>query len=479
MDPQDALPVQLVQLAQQEGAPLQRTLDLVHTALARRSGVLRAEVLAHEGGDLVVVARAGEPGPVAGACAVFPLRHGGAELGLLHLHGGDPSAVDPVVGAAAGHHLAVALRDVAAAREQAELHRVTDAVRRLFEEGARAGSVEAAGRLLVAVTADVLGTERAAVMLVDPDTRVTHVLGVGLPEGLEQRLAAGLLGRLARDSPAWWRAVSAGGPELVDDVAVVPVRPGGFVQTLGVCSYVSLPLMSAEGLVGTAVCGDVTRRRTWTAADRVLAHRIALQGAVVVDNARLRELERAHLHQLEHRAFHDQLTGLPNRAALLGALGDALDPVTGDGRVALLLIDLDGFKRVNDTLGHHAGDVLLQQVAARLLALLPAGATAARLGGDELAVTLTGPVREDAAGLARAVHERLGEPYGIEGRTVRTGASIGIAHAPRHATDVTGLLRAADEAMYRAKRAGTGPHVARDRRDPGPAAPAPDRDVPS
>ncbi|WP_337062147.1 sensor domain-containing diguanylate cyclase [Kineococcus sp. G2] len=463
MEPLGALPAQLARLAQEERAPLQGALDLAHAVLAHRVGVRRAEVLAHEGGDLVVVARAGEAGPVPGACAVLPLRHGGTELGLLHLHGGDPSAVDPVLGAVVDHHLAVALRDVVASREQAELHRVTDAVRRLFEEGARAVSVEAAGRLLAAVTADVLGAERTAVMLVDPDTRITHVLGIGLPEGLEQELAAGLVGRLARDSPAWRRATDSGGPEVVDDATTAAVRPGGFVQTLGVRSYVSLPLMSAEGLVGNAVCGDVTRRRDWTAADRVLAQRLALQGAVVVDNARLRELERAHLRQLEHRAFHDQLTGLPNRAALLGSLGDALDPVTGNGRVALLLIDLDGFKRVNDTLGHHTGDVLLQQVAARLLALLPAGATAARLGGDELAVALTGPAAEDAAGLARAVHDRLGEPYEIEDRTVRTGASVGIAHAPRHATDVTGLLRAADEAMYRAKRGRGGPREARGR----------------
>ncbi|WP_432488356.1 diguanylate cyclase domain-containing protein [Kineococcus sp. SYSU DK018] len=461
MEPQSALPAQLVLLAQEESVSPQRVLGLVHAALAPRTGVRRAEVLTHERGRLVVVARAGEAGPVPGACATFTLRHGGAELGLLHLHGGDPSTVDPAVGAAAGHHLAVALRDVTTAREQAELHRVTDAVRRLFEEGVRAVSVEAAGRLLVAVAADVLGTERAAVMLVAPDTRVTHVLGVGLPEELEQRLVASLLGRLARDSPAWQRAALTGGPDVVDDVATAAVRPGGFVQTLGLRSYVSLPLMSAEGLVGTAVCGDVTRSRTWTPADRVLARRLALQGAVVVDNARLRELEQAHLRQLEHRAFHDQLTGLPNRAALLGALGDALDPVTGDGRVALLLIDLDGFKRVNDTLGHHGGDVLLQQVAVRLRELLPAGATGARLGGDELAVALAGPAADLAADLARAVHVRLGEPYGIEGRTVRTGASIGIAHAPRDATDTTGLLRAADEAMYRAKRAGDGPRTAR------------------
>ncbi|WP_432577367.1 hypothetical protein [Kineococcus esterisolvens] len=218
MDPQSALPAQLVRLAQEESFSPQRVLDAVHAALAPRTGVRRAEVLAHERGRLVVVARAGEAGPVPGACATFTLRHGGAELGLLHLHGGDPSTVDRAVGAAAGHHLAVALRDVTTAREQAELHRVTDAVRRLFEEGVRAVSVEAAGRLLVAVAADVLGTERAAVMLVAPDTRVTHVLGVGLPEELEQRLAASLLGRLARDSPAWQRAALTGGPDVVDDV---------------------------------------------------------------------------------------------------------------------------------------------------------------------------------------------------------------------------------------------------------------------
>jgi diguanylate cyclase (GGDEF)-like protein len=262
------------------------------------------------------------------------------------------------------------------------------------------------------------------------------------------------MGRMARDSPIWRSTELATGPILVNDADLSPLRAGGFVRTMQLRSYVAMPLLSASGLVGMVLCGDASRCRTWSARDHELASQLALQGAVVVDSARLRQAERARLAELAHQAFHDSLTGLPNRSLLLGRLAEEISAATDRReRIALLLIDLDGFKQVNDTLGHHAGDALLQGVAERLLHAVDDKATLARLGGDEFAVLLTGdPDMRVASALAEGIRDRLDEPFGIEGQRVTIGASVGIALFPEHATDQAALVRAADAAMYRAKR---------------------------
>lgn len=159
-------------------------------------------------------------------------------------------------------------------------------------------------------------------------------------------------------------------------------------------------------------------------------------------------------HARAEEALRDPLTGLPNRQWLLertwAALGDARRH--GD-RTALILIDLDRFRSVNDTLGHLAGDRLLLQVADRLRLALPRGAEAARLGGDEFAVllpTCDSPTR--AQRIARALVAALGSPLSLDGLTLVLEASAGVAVFPDHATDAEGLLRRADVAMYQAKR---------------------------
>ena len=456
--PLEALLTELAEASREHAPALQHLADLVHHRLAAAARVRHVAVLATGDGQPAVVT-AGDPCAPGGAVAQLTLRHAGADLGVLRLSGGAPARVPAHVLATVAHHLAAALHAEAAAQHQ---QRVSAVGRALFERGSRATGVEAAGRVLAEATAEALRTEVAAVHLVDADTRATHVLVLGAPPEVEAELSRTLVGRLASESAAW-RRVTAGGCDLVEDAATAPLRPGGVVQTLGLLSFVAVPLLSGDGLVGTVLCGDTTARRTWSDADRDVARRLALAGATLVDNARLREGERTHLRELEHLAFHDALTGLANRAALLRGIEDAVEP--GADGAGLLLVDLDGFKQVNDALGHHAGDVLLQLVADRLRSLAPPGALPARLGGDELALLLPGPVgAAQALALAHRVHLRLREPFEVEGRTVRTGASVGAALAPEHAGDVTGLLRAADGAMYRAKRGGGGPVLARPRR---------------
>ncbi|MFD0317428.1 putative bifunctional diguanylate cyclase/phosphodiesterase [Streptomyces flavalbus] len=165
--------------------------------------------------------------------------------------------------------------------------------------------------------------------------------------------------------------------------------------------------------------------------------------------------------------LRDPLTGLPNRQWLLERIWTALDDAERIGaRSALMLIDLDRFRSVNDTLGHLAGDRLLLQTADRLRLALPRGAEAARLGGDEFAVLL--PVADSttsATRIARALVAELSSPLDLDGLTLVLEASAGVAVFPDHADDAEGMLRRADVAMYQAKRDRTGVEVYESKRD--------------
>jgi diguanylate cyclase (GGDEF)-like protein len=179
----------------------------------------------------------------------------------------------------------------------------------------------------------------------------------------------------------------------------------------------------------------------------------ALNATLATEIRRREEADRI----LEHQALHDALTGLPNRKLLADRAQLALAARPREETpLVLMLMDLDRFKQVNDTFGHHAGDLLLQEVSRRLQAALRESDTVARLGGDEFAVLLP---RTDAAGAvatARQLVRALDAPFLIESRALQVGASVGIAVAPGHGTDPATLLRRADVAMYAAKRAKLG-----------------------
>ncbi|WP_407528185.1 EAL domain-containing protein [Methylobacterium oryzisoli] len=160
--------------------------------------------------------------------------------------------------------------------------------------------------------------------------------------------------------------------------------------------------------------------------------------------------------QIAHMARHDPLTGLSNRTLFRERLDQHLADIAHQGgSLAVLCLDLDRFKAVNDTLGHPAGDTLLEAVARRLQGLLRVEDTVARLGGDEFAILQSGSrSAQDAAALARRVLAQLSEPFAVAGRDVRIGVSIGIAMAPEHGLSGTMLFGRADLALYRAKAEG-------------------------
>jgi diguanylate cyclase (GGDEF)-like protein/PAS domain S-box-containing protein len=179
-----------------------------------------------------------------------------------------------------------------------------------------------------------------------------------------------------------------------------------------------------------------------------ITHFIA-SGKDVSDRVRAQE-------KLEFLAHHDTITGLPNRVLLSDRLEQALSRARRENSpVAVMFLDLDGFKAINDTAGHHVGDRLLAEVATRLQHMVRERDTVARLGGDEFAVILEGTKSMSAvSGIARKLLYALAAPVNIDGADLYVTTSVGIARFPRDGEDVHTLLRKADSAMYRAKEAG-------------------------
>ena len=166
---------------------------------------------------------------------------------------------------------------------------------------------------------------------------------------------------------------------------------------------------------------------------------------------------KAHERALEHQARHDALTGLPNRVMLREQVVRALNQAQREGsQVGFLILDLDRFKEVNDTLGHHVGDMLLKQIGERLQFELRQSDTIARMGGDEFAVLLPGTDAETARDVARRLIASLARPFDTQGLPLQIEASVGIAMFPEDGKDASDVIQRADVAMYVAKRERTG-----------------------
>jgi diguanylate cyclase len=164
-------------------------------------------------------------------------------------------------------------------------------------------------------------------------------------------------------------------------------------------------------------------------------------------------------HEVKEQALTDELTGLANRRALLDMAARVLTTASARRPAALLLLDLDGFKEVNDSLGHTAGDHLLRQIGPRLQPALRPGELLARLGGDEFAVLLPEASLDEAQERAERLRKLILQPFAVEDIRLHVGVSIGVATAPVPAATVQEMLRCADVAMYAAKSAGEGVHV--------------------
>ena len=244
-------------------------------------------------------------------------------------------------------------------------------------------------------------------------------------------------------------------PEIAPDVAQVPaLRETVAGRAIG--TYAGVPITGAGGEVYGTICGlDPAVSTDRLAAHLPMMRLLATLLAQVLQGDRLRAEAREREAELHWRAFHDSLTGLPNRALFLDRLEHAVqERRLATGPLAVLLLDLDDFKAVNDTYGHAVGDQLLLDVAERVDDLLRVGDTLARLSGDEFAVLLEGSA--DPGTVAARVVASLQEPFCVDGIDIAVRASVGVAELPtaRSGDDADSLLARADVAMYAAKRAG-------------------------
>ncbi|MGH7718335.1 MAG: diguanylate cyclase domain-containing protein, partial [Gemmatimonadaceae bacterium] len=307
-------------------------------------------------------------------------------------------------------------------------------------DGALAASLERLAR----VGAAALGVPTAMVSLHGEDRRCL-VTG----ERFRDRFAhdAGLLYRMR----LYGQLEEAHGATGVGDTTAPGAHPAAAcLAELGVRAYVGAPILDAAGCVVGVFCALDDTPRQWTDRDRALVLELT---AIAGDNLRVRHrlADRESLaDEMRYHAMHDPLTGLPNRAYFAERLKHVLAEAKQPGeQFAVLFLDLDNFKVVNDSIGHHAGDELLMAVARRIENCIRAGDLVARLGGDEFAVLVQG-VREvsEASRLAERIRAELGAPVNLGGYQLFSSASIGIALSGAAGDRAEHLLRGADMAMY-------------------------------
>ncbi|RSM74185.1 GGDEF-domain containing protein [Actinoplanes sp. ATCC 53533] len=248
---------------------------------------------------------------------------------------------------------------------------------------------------------------------------------------------------------AWWTPAASGIPVLL---------PGDLTR-----SDVPVDAMAAPVLIGGGVTAVLLVTEslpdipTFTTEHLRLLQAMANHASVALANARLVDRLREEATEKEHLALHDALTGLPNRRHLYRLLDAALAPHPHTTAcTAVLMMDLDRFKEINDALGHDVGDALLRAVGERLRQRLHGRGTVARLGGDEFAMLIEVTSPHDATAIGHDLVRDLERPVHLDHLTLYPRASVGIALAPEHGQDSGTLLRRADVAMYAAKQARAG-----------------------
>ena len=315
-------------------------------------------------------------------------------------------------------------------RQHASLKRVY-AFSRLLE---RVRSMDAPLEVALNEARDVLNATRVTLRLrdgtaltVDSDGRVSNPLPLDDRDPLNARTTMSRSGFLvtARRSDAMRSALEA---RAAHEVIAVPLRSGP--DALGHLEFEDRQ----------------NRLSPFTAEDVQVADNLATRFTAALENQEL-------VARLRHAAYHDQLTDLPTRSKLSQHVDAAIE-AGGDGVVALVQLDLDRFKEVNDSLGHTWGDQLLIQVGIRLRASSPADAMVARVGADEFAVASRVPDAAAAAELARTLRAAVSTSYPLAGLTIDAGATVGVALAPDHGDDGPTLMRRVDVALSNAKNVG-------------------------
>ncbi|MEQ6292113.1 diguanylate cyclase domain-containing protein [Vogesella sp. GCM10023246] len=219
-------------------------------------------------------------------------------------------------------------------------------------------------------------------------------------------------------------------------------------------SWLGVPLCASMGVTGVLILKSYHASMSYTLQHQELLQYVSTQIATAI--------ERKQLHsRLQHLAQHDALTGLPNRALLNDKLQNALTKaIRHNSRVALLYLDLDNFKHINDSLGHTTGDLLLQAVASRLSQCVRGSDSVARIGGDEFIVLIENHLRPEHASLvAEKIQQAFATPIDVNACALQVHVSVGVAHFPEHGSNGQQLLSHADDMMYQMKKQRRGQHA--------------------
>ena len=306
-----------------------------------------------------------------------------------------------------------------------------------------------AARAILQEARELLRSRRAELSLKMPDGDA--VMRITIDENDELR--TGVQPEDESD-PAFVRAVRDREPVLIQRGVKDPALSISLTEHAAK-DLITIPLFQGDDVVGAITVldrlGDVS---TFDQEDLKVLGTFANHASMALENARLIDELRKEAEDRQHAAMHDSLTGLANRSHFLQRTVEALARSKGRRLTAVLLMDLDRFKEINDTLGHHHGDLLLQEVAKRLLSAVPQQALVARLGGDEFAVVLPEVASADeAVATAEQIHSIFSRDFNVEGVDLTTDASVGVAISPDHGLTPQDLLQRADVAMYAAKDA--------------------------
>ncbi|MEA2676326.1 MAG: hypothetical protein QOJ81_467 [Chloroflexota bacterium] len=373
-------------------------------------------------------------------------------------------------------------REIRRHRSVSQLHESTRQIQLSF-------TLDDVARALLTTARDMFDAELAELLIFAPDgtaARQVRLAGGAKPdvalewqdarldprEGVWARVSAESRGVLIRDAKAARAGegpigrIAAGALSVADTKSEDTAdRVLDYYRGQGIKSAMVAPLRVEDNVVGTLL---VANRRgstsAWAAADLTLLETLANHAGVAIENSRQAD-ELAHQRdELERSSTHDSLTGLANRVLFRQKVSVA---IASKQPGAVMLLDLDRFKEVNDTLGHHNGDQLLRQVAARINRLGAARVSVARLGGDEFALLLeNAPEVADVSATVDQLLAAFDAAFVVQGVTVHVEASVGISIYPAHGNDADSLMRRADVAMYQAKQGHTRYQIYERQRDP-------------
>jgi diguanylate cyclase (GGDEF)-like protein/PAS domain S-box-containing protein len=316
------------------------------------------------------------------------------------------------------------------------------------------GDLDTALRVITETAAETLEVDRVSVWLYNDERSLIGC--VDLYER-EKRAHTRGLELTAADYPSYFRALQEERIISADDAradARTREFSASYLCPLGITSMLDAPVRQGSHMVGVVCHEHVGGARNWTLDEQTFARSMADLVSLVLETTERKRAE----EKVRWQAYHDALTRLPNRRQFQDRLAQAIRSAGQEGgSAAVLFVDLDRFKQINDTLGHQAGDSLLQIVAKRLAHCLRDEDLVARLGGDEFTILLprvAGP--QQAMEVARRLLDSLQQTISLSGLELSITASIGISLFPSDGADAQTLLRHADIAMYRSKEQGAG-----------------------